>query len=160
VLGQIGVVLGAHQADVLGAVVSAQAEGVNVVVLEMVALLAPSPRRVDVAALASIALVYGPANSRGNVPRRGRRIGRRGEALTGPARRGEAAGFEPLQLLGDGHFDDGAEIPVRDLRAHERSKALELLAQPGAGGELHLVSPGSEGLNDGGRGRRIGTRRA
>jgi hypothetical protein len=37
------------------------------------------------------------------------------------ARRGEASGLEPFELLGDGRFDDRAEIAVGDLRAHERS---------------------------------------
>jgi hypothetical protein len=157
VLGQVGIVLGAHQADVVGAVVSAQAEGVNVVVLEVVSRLAPPPRRVDVTASASVSLVYGPANRCGNAPRGGRRVGRR-QVLAGPRRRSEAAGLEPFQLLGDGRLDDRAEIPVGDLRAHESLKPGELLAEHGTGGELHPKPPGGEGLDDGRRGMR--TRRA
>jgi hypothetical protein len=157
VLGQVGIVLGAHQAEVVGAVVSAQAEGVNVVVLEVVSRLAPPPRRVDVAASPSVSLVDGPANRCGNAPRGGRRVGRR-QVLAGPRRRSEAAGLEPLQLFRDGRFDDRTEIPVGDLRAHELAKPPELFVQAGAGGELHPEPPGGEGLDDGRRGMR--TRRA
>jgi len=159
VIGQVGVVLDAHQPDVLGAVVSAQAEGVKVVVLEAVLLLAPPPRRVDVTALASVALAHRPADGRGDAPRGGRRVGRR-EALAGPRRRGETAGLEPLQLLGDGRFDDRAEIPVGDLRAHESLKPDELLAERSGGGELHLVPPGSKGLESGQRATGPSHRRA
>jgi hypothetical protein len=114
VLGEVEIVLDAHQADVLGPVVSAQAEGVKVVVLETVPLVAPPPRRIDVAASVSVTLAHRPADGRGDVARGGGGVGLR-EALAGMARRGEAAGLEPLELLGDRRFDDRAEIAVRDL---------------------------------------------
>ena len=77
------------------------------------------------------------------------------------AGRRETAGFEPLELLADGRFDDRGEVAVRDLRAHEGPEPLELLVERGAGGELHLVPPGGEGLDDGRRhrGRRFGGHR-
>ena len=106
--------LDAHQADVLGPVVSAEAEGVKVVVLETVPLVAPPPRRVDVAASVPVTLAHRSPDGRGDVARGGGGVGLR-EALAGTARRGEAAGFEALELLGDGRLDDRAEIAVRDL---------------------------------------------
>ena len=61
---------------------------------------------------------------------------------------GEAPGLEPLELLGDGVFDDGGEVAVGDLGAHEGREPLELVAQLGAGGELDLVAAGRERLDD------------
>jgi hypothetical protein len=74
----------------------------------------------------------------------------------GGLRETEAAGLEPLELLGDGVFDDGGEVGAGDGGAQERLEPLELVAQPGAGGELDAVAPGGEGL-DARRGSRGGS---
>ena len=67
--------------------------------------------------------------------------------LRGAFVRAEATGLEPFELLGDGVFDDGGEVGAGDGGAQEGLEPLELVAQPGAGGELDAVAPGGEGLD-------------
>ena len=64
----------------------------------------------------------------------------------------------PLERLADGRFDDGAEVAVGNLWAHESPEALELSLELCAGGELHVVPAGGQGLNDGTRVRLDGER--
>jgi hypothetical protein len=123
------------------------------VVLEMVALLAPPPRRIDVPASIPVPLTDRPPDGRGDVARGGQGVGLR-EALAGAACRGEAVGFEPLERLRDGRFDDRTEVTVGNLWPHESTQPFELLVEPGAGGELHLVPPRGEGLQNEGGGAR------
>jgi hypothetical protein len=68
--------------------------------------------------------------------------------LTGSGRLGEAPGFEPFELLGDGSLDDRGDVAVGDFGAHEGRKPLELAVQLGAGGELDLVAPRRKRLDD------------
>ena len=70
------------------------------------------------------------------------------EPLAGSADLGVAPGFEPLELLGDGPLDDRGEVAVGDFRAHQGGEPLELVAELGAGGELHLVAGGRQRLDD------------
>ncbi len=127
---------------------STNTERVDVVVLEMVRLVASPPRAVHVAAPVPVAFLYRPADCGRDVSRPGRGV-RIPEARARVARRCEPPRLEPLELLGHGRFDHGAEISARDLRAHERLKPLEFLAQSGTGRELHLVPTGSEGCTMG-----------
>ncbi len=69
------------------------------------------------------------------------------EMLAGGLGETEAAGLEPFELLGDGVFDDSGEVGAGDGGAQEGLEPLELVAQPGAGGELDAVAPGGEGLD-------------
>ena len=55
--------------------------------------------------------------------------------------------LEPLELLGDGQFDDRGQVAIGHRRPHERLQALQLVAEPGPGGELDLVASGGEGLH-------------
>ena len=122
--------------------------------LEIVAGRAPSALLVDEATTAPVPLVHGPADGGRDVARGGLRPGLR-EILAGGLRETEAAGLEPLELLGDGVFDDGGEVGAGDGGAEERLEPLELVAQPGAGGELDAVAAGGERL-DARRGSRRG----
>ncbi len=124
------------------------------VVLEPVAGRAPSALLVDEATTAPVPLVHGPADGGRDVARGGLRPGLR-EVLAGGLGETEAAGLEPLELLGDGVFDDGGEVGAGDGGAQEGLEPLELVAQPGAGGELDAVAPGGERLDArrGSRGR-------
>jgi hypothetical protein len=70
-LGDEGVVGGAHEPDVRHAVLSAMAERVPVVEFDLVALLATSALLVHVAATASVSLIHGTPDGRGDVARGG-----------------------------------------------------------------------------------------
>jgi hypothetical protein len=150
VLGQESVVRAAHEGEIRRPVVSTHPERTAVVVLEAVPLFAPPPPQAHETALATVALTHGSTNGRRDVARGGRRVGLR-ESLAGTARRAELTGFHPCELLADGCLDDGREVTVRDLRAHEPAKPLELPVKFGAGGELHLVAARREGMEDGRR---------
>ena len=65
---------------------------------------------------------------------------------------GEAPGFEPLELLGDGLLDDRGQVAVGHRRAHEGPQPLELVVELGGGGELDLVAGRGEGLDQRGPG--------
>ena len=132
-------------------VVTAVAERAPVVELEPLARRASSPLFVLVAASASVPLVHGSLH-------RGRDLARRGGGLAlrerlprrlGP---GEAPGFEPLELLGDGLLDDRGQVAVGHRGAHEGPQPLELVAKLGGGGELDLVAGRGEGLDHRGPG--------
>ena len=151
-LRQVQVVSLAGERNPVRRVVTTHGHGVAVVVLEIVAGRTPSALFVDEATTASVPLVHGPADGGRDVARGALRRGLRG-ILAGGLRETEAAGLEPLELLGDGVFDDGGEVGAGDGGAQERLEPLELVAQPGAGGELDGVAPGGERL-DAGRGTR------
>ena len=88
-------------------------------------------------------------------PRPGRGVTRRrvdpGRHLPRSVPRGlrpaEPLRLEPLELLGDGQFDDRGQVAIGHRRPHERLQALQLVAEPGPGGELDLVAGGGEGLH-------------
>ena len=126
--------------------VAAVAKRVPVMELEKAARGASTTLPVHVAASPAIALVH-DAPHRGRDVARGRRRVAVGEALPRGVRLREAPGFEPLELLGDGVFDDRAEVAVGHRGAHERRESLELVAQIGAGGELDLVATEGERLH-------------
>ena len=153
-LRQVQVVGLARERDPLRGVVTTHGNRVAVVEFEPVAGRAPSALFVDEATTASVPLVHGPADGGRDVARGGLRLGLR-EILAGGLRETEAAGLEPFELLGDGVFDDGGEVGAGDGGAQEGLEPLELVAQPGAGGELDAVAPGGEGL-DARRGSRGG----
>jgi hypothetical protein len=154
VLGQVGVVDATHEPNILWTVVAPQTEGVPMVELEMLAFWASSALLIHVAASACVALVHRPPDGGRDVAR-GR--GRRGlrESLPGSRRLGEAPGFEPFELLGDGLLDERSQVAVRYLCAHQRPESGQFVLQLGAGRELNPVPAGSQGLHDGplGRGR-------
>ena len=104
-LGQVGVVASARERDVGDRVVTAVAKRAPVVELEPLARRAPSPLFVLVAASASVPLVHGSLHRGRDLARRrgDLALGERLPRLLGPS---EAAGFEPLELLGDGLLDD------------------------------------------------------
>ena len=60
---------------------------------------------------------------------------------------GEAPGFEPLELLGDGLLDDRGQVAVGHRGAHEGPQSLELVVKLGGGGELDLVATWGKGLD-------------
>ena len=151
-LRQVHVVSFARECDRQRRVVTTHGNGVPVVELEIVAGRAPSALFVDEATTAPVPLVHGPADGGWDVARGGLRPGLR-EVLARGLREAEAAGLEPFELLGDGVFDDGGEVGAGDGGAQESLEPLELVAQPGAGGELDAVAPGGERL-DAGRGTR------
>ena len=66
-LGQVIVVGATHQPDVLHAVLTAKAEWVPMVELELVAFLTPSSLLIHVAASAAVALPYGTPDGRRDV---------------------------------------------------------------------------------------------
>lgn len=142
----------ARELDRLRRVITPHGKRVSMVELEPVAGRAPSALLVDEATTAPVPIVHGPADGGRDVARGGLRPGLR-EALAGGLRETEATGLEPFELLGDGVFDDGGEVGAGDGGAQERLEPLELVAQPGAGGELDGVAPGGERL-DAGRGTR------
>ena len=118
------------------------------VVLETVPLVrtgVPTRRHTDIGFRHARARLGGPQRGRGAKPE-GEVVRR--QLLPGIADRGEAAGFEPLELLGDGCFDERAEITVGDPRAHEGSQPFELLVECCAGRELHAVTAGTERSDD------------
>ena len=84
----------------------------------------------------------------GGVGSRGRVPARRCRAMAP----GETPSFEPLELLGDGLLDDGAEVAVGHRGAHEGSQSLELVVKLGGGGELDPVAAWGEGLDHRGPG--------
>jgi len=138
-LGQVTVVALAREGDVIGRVVTAAAERAPVVELEPLARRAPSSLFVLVAASASVPLVHGSLH-------RGRDLARAGGGFAlrerlprrpGPS---ETPSFEPLELLGDGLFDDRADVAVGHRGAHEGPEPLELVVKLGGGGELDLVA--------------------
>src|SRR5260221_14626574 len=66
-LGQVSIVAATHEPDVLHAVVTAKAEWVPMVKLELVARLTPSAVLVHVAASAAVAFKDGSSHGRGDV---------------------------------------------------------------------------------------------
>src|SRR3989304_1403485 len=84
VLGQVGVVSSTQQADVSRTVVSTQAKRVPMVILEAVALRAPSARLVPVMASVSVTLAHRSAAGGRDEAGGGRGIGRR-RPLSWPA---------------------------------------------------------------------------
>ena len=153
-LRQVEIVGFAGECDPVRGVLTTHGHGVAVMVFETVAGRAPSALFVDEATTAPVPLVHGPADGGRDVARGGLRLGLR-EVLAGGLRETEAAGLEPFELLGDGVFDDGGEVGAGDGGAQEGLEPLELVAQPGAGGELDAVAPGGERL-DARRGSRRG----
>ena len=153
-LRQVEIVGFARERNPVRGVLTTHGKGVAMVELEIVAGRAPSALLVDEATTASVPLVHGPADGGRDVARGGLRLGLR-EVLAGGLRETEAAGLEPFELLGDGVFDDGGEVGAGDGGAQEGLEPLELVAQPGAGGELDAVAPGGERLDArrGSRGR-------
>ena len=140
-----------REGDVGDRVVTAVPERAAVMELESLARRAPSPLFVLVAASASVPLVHGPLH-------RGRDLACRGGGLAlrerlprrlGP---GEAPGFEPLELLGDGLLDDRGQVAVGHGGAHEGPQSLELVVKLGGSGELDLVAAWGEGLDHRGPG--------
>jgi len=150
-LGQVPVVALARERDVGNRVVTAVAERAPVVELEPLARRAPSPRFVLVAALASVPLVHGSLHRGRDLARGGGGLALR-ERLPRRLSLGETPGFEPLELLGDGLLDDGAEVAVGHRRAHEVPQPLELVVKLGGGGELDPVAAWGEGLDHRGPG--------
>ena len=124
----------------------AQRERVPVVEFEPVACGASATLLVDVAAPSTVPLVDGPPDRGREMARGGRHIALR-EPLAWSLRPGEAAGFEPLELLGDGLVDDPGQVAVGHRGAHERLEPFQLVAELGAGGELDLVAGGGQGLD-------------
>ena len=114
VLGQVLVVHLTHQTDVMQAVVTAEAVRVPVMELEPITGRASSALLVHEAASAPIALVHSASHRGRNVARGGRGAGLR-QTLPRAARPGEAPGFEPFELLGDGLLDDRGQIAVGHL---------------------------------------------
>ena len=112
--------------------------------LEPVARGAPSPLLVDVAASASVPLVNG-------APHRGRDVARGGRGVDSPRalprglRPARSAGFEPLELLGDGLLDDRGQVAVGHRGAHEGLEPLELVVELGGGRELDPVASRGRG---------------
>ena len=153
-LRQVEIVGFARERDLPRGVLTTHGHGVAMVEFEPVAGRAPSALFVDEATTAPVPLVHGPADGGRDVARGGLRPGLR-EVLAGGLGETEAACLEPLELLGDGVFDDGGEVGAGDGGAQEGLEPLELVAQPGAGGELDAVAPGGERLDArrGSRGR-------
>src|SRR5262249_20122692 len=126
-LGQVRVVSAAHQADVPGAVVAAEAVGVAMVILEPTALSASPALRVHVAASLPVSFAHRPPDRGGNVARR-RLVGLR-ECLPRSLRPREAPGLEPFQLFRYRNLDDRGQVSVGDLRAHQGPEPLQLLVE-------------------------------
>jgi hypothetical protein len=146
----------AHQPERPDVVATPEPERHPVVELEAGPLGTPPARGVPVAALPAVSGVNGTPHRRRDVARHRRRP-RVGERLSRRLHPRETPRLQPLDLLGDGLFDDRGQVPVGDRGAHERSQALELVAQRGAGRELHPVTAGGQGLDASG-GRRGGGR--
>ena len=64
-------------------------------------------------------------------------------------RLGKALCFEPLELFGDGLFDDRGQITVGNRRAHERAESPQLVVKLGTGRELVLYLVGEGGATTG-----------
>jgi len=126
---------------------------------EVVALLASSTLLVHVAALVSVALTHGALDGRGDVAGGGRRarlcLSHLRGTPAGSSRPPQATSLEPFELLGDGLFDDHCQITVAPFGAHQRLEPFQLVVELGAGRELHLVPARGQGLDDGGRRRRV-----
>ena len=116
------------------------------VVLQSMPLRAAAILGVDVTASPPVALPDRSSYRRGDVSRRCCGVRRR-EAFPRCLRRATTPGFQAFQLLGHGPLDDRRQVPVRYFGPHEGAKPLELVAQGGAGGELHHVARRSEGLD-------------
>ena len=127
--------------------------------LEPLARRASSPLVVLVAASASVPLVDGSLHRGRDLARRGGGFALR-ERLPRRPGPGEAPGFEPLELLGDGLLDDGGQVAVGHRGAHEGLQALELVTEPGGGGELDPVAAGGQRRTPGGPCRAGGRSRA
>jgi hypothetical protein len=106
-----------------------------VVILETVALRAPSALAIDIAASSFVTRVNGAPDRRGYVPTACRSVCTR-EFLPRSLRRAEAPGFEPFQLLGHGLVDDGSQIGIGGLGSQECLQPLQLPAKLRARGEL------------------------
>jgi hypothetical protein len=132
-------------------VVTAESERVPVVELEPLARRASSPLFVHVAASASVPLVHRSLHRGRDPARRGGGLALR-ERLSRRLGPGEAAGFEPLELLGDGLLDDRGQVAVGHRGAHEGAQPLELVVKRGGSGELDLVAAWGEGLDHRGSG--------
>jgi hypothetical protein len=100
-LGHVGVVSAAHQAQVLGIVLTPISERVSVVELQPIPGRAAPPLVVDEGTAAAVPLIDRSPDSRGNVSRL-RRNARVSKALARSYRRSEAAGLQASQLVADG----------------------------------------------------------
>src|SRR5262245_38107094 len=137
----------AEQAKMRWPVIPAEAERIDMMNLQRVALGASPALLVSVVALPAVPLAHRPSHGSRDVAETGRCIGVT-ERLAGFLRLGEAAGLEPCELLRDRLLDDRGEITVGDLGPQERAQPLQLLVELRTRRELHLVFGGSEGFDE------------
>ena len=122
----------AREADVLGAVVAAPPEGLDVVKLELLGFGATPARRIDIGTPSAIARVNGASDRSRNIAGRRRRV-RLFQALSGGLGSAVTLGFELFELFRHGRVDDRREIGGVTRGSHERLEPLELVAKLGTG---------------------------
>jgi hypothetical protein len=141
-LRQIGVVRAAGESDVLGTSVAAKGKRPVMVKLEAARLGAALPLLVQERALAAVPRVHGAFHGSRDVAGAGSGVALR-DRRSRSGGRGLSPGFEPLELLRHGCFND-----CRQIGFHEGLESLQLLAKLPARGELHLEPGRSERLHD------------
>jgi hypothetical protein len=147
VLGQILIVGMTHEENVLQPVVTPEAIGMPVVALEAAALGATSTPLVHIPTSVPVALLDRTPDCRRDVARGRGAIGL-GWTLRASARPGVALGFQPFELLRHGLLDDRGQISIGHPCSHERSQALQLVVELGAGREPDQVASRRQGLDD------------